>query len=104
MPRTATIHRITKETDIRLRLAIDGRGKSKISTGIRFFDHMLDLVARHGGVVLPPPAKGGLRVDPHHTLGDGWIPLCGAVQKTPRPQKGILPRGYFLFPKGQNPP
>ena len=68
MPRTATIHRETNETDIRLKLNLDGRGKSRISTGIRFFDHMLDLVTRHGAFDLEIAAKGDLDVDQHHTV------------------------------------
>src|SRR5229473_2911622 len=68
MSRTATIHRTTAETDIRLRLNLDGQGKSRVSTGIRFFDHMLDLVARHGAFDLSIAAKGDLEVDQHHTV------------------------------------
>ena len=98
MPRTATIHRVTKETDIRLRLALDGRGKSEISTGIRFFDHMLDLVARHGAFDLTIAAKGDLDVDQHHTVEDVGITLGEAVQKALGSKKGILRAGYFLMP------
>ena len=60
MPRTATIHRKTAETDIRLSINLDGRGKSRIATGVRFLDHMLDLVARHGAFDLDIAAKGDL--------------------------------------------
>ena len=60
MPRSATIHRKTNETDVRLKLNLDGRGKSQVTTGIRFFDHMLDLVARHGAFDLEITAKGDL--------------------------------------------
>ena len=81
MSRAAAIHRKTTETDIHLRLALDGRGKSKISTGIRFFDHMLDLVARHGAFDLTITAKGDLDVDQHHTVEDIGIALGEAVQK-----------------------
>jgi imidazoleglycerol-phosphate dehydratase len=98
MPRTATIHRKTTETDIRLRLALDGRGKSNISTGIRFFDHMLDLVARHGAFDLTINAKGDLDVDQHHTVEDVGIALGEAVQKSLGTKKGILRAGYFLMP------
>src|SRR5690349_2346687 len=73
MPRTAKIHRKTAETDIRLQLNLDGRGKSRIATGIRFFDHMLDLVARHGAFELVVEAKGDLDVDQHHTVEDVGI-------------------------------
>jgi len=92
MTRSASIHRKTKETDIRLRLLIDGRGKSKISTGIRFFDHMLDLVARHGAFDLSVAATGDLDVDQHHTVEDVGIALGEAVQKALGSKKGILRR------------
>jgi len=98
MSRTATIHRVTAETDIRLRLSLDGRGKSQISTGIRFFDHMLDLVARHGAFDLTIAAKGDLDVDQHHTVEDVAIALGEAVQKSLGSTKGILRAGYFLMP------
>jgi len=98
MPRTATIHRKTKETDIRLRLNLDGRGKSKIATGIRFFDHMLDLVARHGAFDLTISAQGDLDVDQHHTVEDVGITLGEAVQEALGSKKGILRAGYFLMP------
>ncbi len=98
MPRTATIHRTTTETDIRLRLALDGRGKSNVSTGIRFFNHMLDLVARHGAFDLTLTARGDLDVDQHHTVEDVGIALGEAVQKALGSKKGILRAGYFLMP------
>ncbi len=98
MPRTATIHRKTTETDIRLRLALDGKGKSSISTGIRFFDHMLDLVARHGAFDLKINACGDLDVDQHHTVEDVGIAFGEAVQKALGSKKGILRAGYFLMP------
>ncbi len=98
MPRTATIHRKTNETDIRLKLNLDGRGKSRISTGIRFFDHMLDLVARHGAFDLEITAKGYLDVDQHHTIEDLGIALGEAVLKALGSKRGILRAGYFLMP------
>jgi len=98
MPRTATIHRKTKETDIRLRLNLDGRGKSQITTGIRFLDHMLDLVARHGAFDLQLIARGDLDVDQHHTVEDVGIGLGEAVQKALGSKRGILRAGYFLMP------
>ena len=94
----AVIHRKTTETDVRLRLALDGRGQSKISTGIRFFDHMLELVARHGAFDLAITAKGDLDVDQHHTVEDVGIALGEAVQKALGSKKGILRAGYFLMP------
>lgn len=98
MPRTAVIHRKTTETDIRLRLVLDGRGKSSVSTGIRFFDHMLDLVARHGAFDLKIDARGDLDVDQHHTVEDVGIAFGEAVQKALGSKKGILRAGYFLMP------
>jgi imidazoleglycerol-phosphate dehydratase len=98
MPRTAIIHRVTKETDIQIRLNVDGRGVSKISTGIRFLDHMLDLVARHGAFDLTLKAKGDLNVDQHHTVEDTGIALGEAVLKALGSKRGILRAGYFLMP------
>jgi imidazoleglycerol-phosphate dehydratase len=98
MPRHATIHRKTNETDIRLKLNLDGRGKSRVSTGIRFFDHMLDLVARHGAFDLEIMAKGDLDVDQHHTVEDVGIALGEAVLKALGSKRGILRAGYFLMP------
>ena len=98
MPRSATIHRKTNETDIRLKLNLDGRGKAQISTGIRFFDHMLDLVARHGAFDLDLAARGDLDVDQHHTVEDVGIALGEAVQKALGTKRGILRAGYFLMP------
>jgi imidazoleglycerol-phosphate dehydratase len=98
MPRTAKLQRNTKETQIRLRLNLDGRGKSGIHTGIRFFDHMLDLVARHGGFDLQITAKGDLDVDQHHTVEDVGIALGEAVTAALGNKKGILRAGYFLMP------
>jgi imidazoleglycerol-phosphate dehydratase len=98
MPRTVTVHRKTTETDIRLSLALDGKGKSSISTGIRFFDHMLDLVARHGAFDLKIDARGDLDVDQHHTVEDVGIAFGEAVQKALGSKKGILRAGYFLMP------
>ncbi|MGA2097775.1 MAG: imidazoleglycerol-phosphate dehydratase HisB [Candidatus Acidiferrum sp.] len=98
MPRTAAIHRKTNETDIRLKLNLDGQCKSRINTGIRFFDHMLDLVARHGAFDLEISAKGDLDVDQHHTVEDVGITLGEAVQKALGTKRGILRAGYFLMP------
>lgn len=98
MARTATIHRKTNETDIRLRLNLDGHGKACTSTGIRFFDHMLDLVSRHGAFDLEVHARGDLDVDQHHTVEDVGITLGEAVQKALGSKRGILRAGYFLMP------
>jgi imidazoleglycerol-phosphate dehydratase len=98
MPRTAAIHRKTSETEILLKLNLDGRGKAKVSTGIRFFDHMLDLVARHGAFDLAINARGDLDVDQHHTVEDVGIALGEAVKKALGNKKGIFRAGYFLMP------
>jgi imidazoleglycerol-phosphate dehydratase len=102
MPRTATIHRKTNETDIRLRLNLDGHGESQVTTGIRFFDHMLDLVARHGAFDLQLTARGDLDVDQHHTVEDVGIALGEAVQKALGSKRGILRAGYFLMPMDES--
>jgi imidazoleglycerol-phosphate dehydratase len=98
MARTATIHRKTNETDIQIRLNLDGRGSSRVSTGIRFFDHMLELVARHGAFNLSLEAKGDLAVDQHHTVEDTGIAFGEAVLKALGTKRGILRAGYFLMP------
>jgi imidazoleglycerol-phosphate dehydratase len=96
--RSASIHRKTAETDIQIRLNIDGRGRYAVSTGIRFFDHMLELFARHGGFDLDLRAKGDLEVDQHHTVEDVGIALGEAFQKALGSKRGILRAGYFLMP------
>src|SRR5580700_4567471 len=98
MRRIATIHRKTNETDVRLKVNLDGKGKSRINTGVRFFDHMLDLVARHGAFDLEIAAKGDLDVDQHHTVEDVGIALGEAVLKALGSKRGILRAGYFLMP------
>jgi len=92
------LHRKTNETDIRLALNVDGRGHYRISTGIRFFDHMLELFARHGGFDLELQAKGDLDVDQHHTVEDVGIALGEAFEKALGNKRGILRAGYFLMP------
>jgi imidazoleglycerol-phosphate dehydratase len=96
--RKASINRKTNETDIQLTLAIDGRGTYKVSTGIRFFDHMLELFARHGGFDLQLVCKGDLDVDQHHTVEDVGIALGEALDKALGDKKGINRAGYFLMP------
>jgi imidazoleglycerol-phosphate dehydratase len=98
MPRSAQIRRTTKETQIELRLNLDGHGKADISTGIYFFDHMLNLVTRHGGFDLRLKATGDLDVDQHHTVEDVGIALGEAVTKALGTKRGILRAGYFLMP------
>jgi len=96
--RTATVHRRTSETDIRLRLNLDGRGRYSVSTGIRFLDHMLELFARHGGFDLELRARGDLDVDQHHTVEDVGIVLGQAVRRALGSKKGINRAGYFVMP------
>ncbi|MGO9641459.1 MAG: imidazoleglycerol-phosphate dehydratase HisB [Candidatus Acidiferrales bacterium] len=96
--RRAQLHRTTTETDIRVRLNLDGRGRARISTGIRFLDHMLELVARHGAMDLELIARGDLDVDQHHTVEDSGIALGEAVRKALGSKRGILRAGYFLMP------
>jgi imidazoleglycerol-phosphate dehydratase len=98
VPRIATIERKTNETDIRMRLNLDGRGTARISTGIRFFDHMLELFARHGAFDLTLDARGDLDVDQHHTVEDVGIVLGEAVQRALGDKRGVLRAGYFLMP------
>ncbi len=96
--RTASVHRKTAETDIRARLNLDGRGVYKISTGIRFLDHMLELFTRHGGFDLALEAHGDLDVDQHHTVEDVGIVLGQLVREALGSKKGINRAGYFLMP------
>ncbi|MBZ5527411.1 MAG: imidazoleglycerol-phosphate dehydratase HisB [Acidobacteriia bacterium] len=96
--RKAQVKRKTTETDIRLALNLDGRGKSSVRTGIRFLDHMLELFARHGGFDLEVQAQGDLDVDQHHTVEDLGIVLGEAVREALGDKKGILRAGYFLMP------
>jgi imidazoleglycerol-phosphate dehydratase len=96
--RKAKLRRTTKETDIGLRLNLDGRGKSKVATGIRFFDHMLEQIARHGGLDMELSAHGDLDVDQHHTVEDVGIVLGEGVKKALGSKHGILRAGYFLMP------
>ena len=96
--RTAKFDRRTKETDIRGALAIDGQGRYDVSTGIRFFDHMLELFTRHGGFDLTLKAAGDLDVDQHHTVEDVGIVLGEAVLAALGDRKGINRAGYFVMP------
>jgi imidazoleglycerol-phosphate dehydratase len=96
--RTARVHRKTAETDIRLHLSLDGRGRYAISTGIRFLDHMLELFTRHGGFDLELEARGDLDVDHHHTVEDIGIVLGQALREALGSKKGINRAGYFVMP------
>ena len=96
--RRAVIDRQTTETQIRLALTIEGRGRYEVSTGIRFLDHMLELFARHGAFDLSVTATGDLEVDQHHTVEDLGIALGEAVSKALGDRRGINRAGYFLMP------
>jgi len=98
MKRAAAFDRRTTETQIKGRLVIDGQGRYDITTGIRFFDHMLELFARHGGFDLTLKAKGDLDVDQHHTVEDVGITLGETVLKALGDRKGINRAGYFVMP------
>ncbi|MEN6605351.1 MAG: imidazoleglycerol-phosphate dehydratase, partial [Bryobacteraceae bacterium] len=98
MKRTAAIERITKETQIRAKLTIDGRGRYEISTGIRFLDHMLELFAKHGSFDLTLQATGDLDVDQHHTVEDIGIVLGQLFSKALGDRRGINRAGYFVLP------
>ena len=96
--RRATLKRRTRETDIRLKLVIEGRGRYDVSTGVRFLDHMLELVARHGAFDLTLLASGDLDVDQHHTVEDAGIAFGEAVAAALGSRRGINRAGYFVMP------
>ena len=96
--RTASITRNTKETRIHGTLAIEGRGRYEIATGIRFFDHMLELFTKHGGFDLKLRAAGDLDVDQHHTVEDVGIVLGQLFAKALGERRGINRAGYFVLP------
>ena len=96
--RRGVIERETTETSIALKLNLDGRGRYDVRTGIRFFDHMLELVTRHGGFDLTLKAKGDLDVDQHHTVEDVGIALGEAVSQALGNRRGINRAGYFVMP------
>jgi len=95
--RIGTIERNTTETKIALRLNVDGAGQYTVSTGIRFFDHMLELFTRHGGFDLNLKCVGDLDVDQHHTVEDVGIALGEAFAEALGDKKGILRAGYFVM-------
>ena len=96
--RVAEIKRKTAETDITLSLNLDGKGESKIDTGVGFFDHMLTLFAKHGGFDLEASCKGDLEVDAHHTVEDVGIALGSAFSTALGDKKGITRYGFFVLP------
>ncbi len=97
-PRTATIQRDTKETRIRAQVNLDGTGVSKLSTGIGFFDHMLDQIARHGLIDLEIDAQGDLHIDGHHTVEDVGITFGLAVAKAVGDKRGLRRYGHAYVP------
>ncbi len=100
--RVATIRRKTAETDIVLKLEIDGAGKSKIDTGVPFFDHMLTLFAKHGLFNLEVKAKGDNDVDYHHTVEDVGLVLGEAFKQALGDKLGITRYGFFLLPMDES--
>lgn len=102
MERTAAVTRTTKETDIAVTLNLDGSGKAEISTGIGFFDHMLNGFARHGPFDLNCQVKGDLEVDCHHTIEDTGIVLGQAIRKAVGDKKGIVRYGTCILPMDES--
>ena len=96
--RSAEIQRNTLETQISVRLDLDGSGKSKLATGVGFFDHMLDQIARHGMIDLDVTAKGDLHIDAHHTVEDVGITLGQALAKALGDKKGLTRYGHAYVP------
>ncbi len=96
--RRAVVNRRTTETGVRVRLDLDGRGRYRVRTGIRFLDHMLELVARHGAIDLAIDAQGDLDVDQHHTVEDVGLALGEAVSRALGSRRGICRAGYFVMP------
>ena len=98
MPRKTSFQRKTKETDIKIELNIDGKGKTKISSPTPFFNHLLDNFAKHGSFDLKIKAIGDTKIDQHHIIEDIGICLGEAFEKALRNKKGINRAGYFVFP------
>lgn len=100
--RVASISRKTKETDIKMTFAIDGEGTASVSTGIGFFDHMLEGFAKHGFFNLEAKCDGDLGVDTHHTVEDCGIVLGQAIKEAVGDKKGIRRYGYFILPMDES--
>ena len=96
--RRGVVNRVTRETQIAVKIALDGKGRYDVSTGIRFLDHMLELVARHGVFDLSVRATGDLDVDQHHTVEDVGIALGEAISAALGTRRGINRAGYFIMP------
>ena len=97
-PRTAEVSRHTAETQITVKLNLDGTGQSRLSTGIGFFDHMLDQIARHGLIDLDIVCEGDLHIDGHHTVEDVGITLGQAIAKAVGDKKGLRRYGHAYVP------
>ena len=100
--RRGVIDRKTTETQIAIRLTLDGRGRYDVRTGVRFLDHMLELFTRHGGFDLELRATGDLDVDQHHTVEDIGIALGEAVEAALGSRRGINRAGYFVMPMDES--
>jgi len=100
--RRGVVRRETTETRIQARLTLDGTGRARVSTGIRFLDHMLELVTRHGGLDLTLQAEGDLDVDQHHTVEDVGQVLGEAVAAALGTRRGINRAGYFVMPMDES--
>lgn len=100
--RRGVVRRVTTETRIQARLTLDGTGKARVATGIRFLDHMLELVTRHGGFDLTLQAEGDLDVDQHHTVEDVGQVLGEAVAAALGTRRGINRAGYFVMPMDES--
>lgn len=96
--RQSRVDRKTRETRVTVRLVLEGRGRARVRTGVRFLDHMLELVARHGAFDLDIDATGDLDVDQHHLVEDAGITLGEAVLKAVGAKRGINRAGYFVMP------
>ena len=98
MSRTAHIHRVTGETDVSLSLGLDGTGAGARDTGVGFFDHLLDAVARHGGLDLDVGVRGDLETGPHHTVEDTGVALGQALDDALGDRSGIVRFGHAVVP------
>jgi imidazoleglycerol-phosphate dehydratase len=96
--RIGRIERKTKETEIRVSVDLDGTGQAEVSTGVPFFDHMLETLAKHGALDLALTCKGDLHIDQHHTVEDSGIALGDAIDRALGERKGIARAGCFYFP------